>query len=115
MYDDLFVGMTIYHRTGKTQAIITEIDHNNINIELSKEIACKKKLTLPITHFGEWIFFKEDDVELSSEILANKSEYLKYNNRKILDAYRDNIEQKKKIEAEEKRKALELAKQQEKN
>ena len=113
MYDDLFVGMTIYHKTGKTQAIITEIDHNNINIELSKEIACKKKLTLPITHFGEWIFFKEDDVELSSEILANKSEYLKYNNRKILDAYRDNIEQKKKIEAEEKRKALELAKQQE--
>lgn len=113
MYDDLFVGMTIYHKTGKTQAIITEIDHNNINIELSKEIACKRKLTLPITHFGEWIFFNEEDVELSTEILANRSEYLKYNNRKILDAHRNNIEQKKKIEAEEKRKALELAKQKE--
>lgn len=113
MYDDLFVGMNIYHKTGKTQALITEIDQNNIKIELSKEIACKKTLTLPITHFGEWIFFNEEDVELSTEILANRSEYLKYNNRKILDAYRNNIEQKKKIEAEEKRKALELAKQKE--
>jgi len=113
MYDDLFIGMNIYHKTGKTQALITEIDQNNIKIELSKEIACKKTLTLPITHFGEWIFFNEEDVELSTEILANRSEYLKYNNRKILDAYRNNIEQKKKIEAEEKRKALELAKQKE--
>lgn len=113
MHDDLFVGMNIYHKTGKTQALITEIDQNNIIIELSKEIACKKTLTLPITHFGEWIFFNEEDVELSTEILANRSEYLKYNNRKILDAYRNNIEQKKKIEAEEKRKALELAKQKE--
>ena len=46
MYDDLFVGMTIYHKTGKTQAIITEIDHNNINIELSKEIACKSNISV---------------------------------------------------------------------
>lgn len=113
MYDDLFIGMNIYHKTGKTQALITEIDQNNIKIELSKEIACKKTLTLPITHFGEWIFFNEEDVELSTEIIANRSEYLKYNNRKILDAYRNNIEQKKKIEAEEKRKALELAKKKE--
>lgn len=113
MYDDLFVGMNIYHKTGKTQALITEIDQNNIKIELSKEIAHKKILILPITHFGEWIFFNEKDVDLSTENLANRSEYLKYNNRKILDAYRNNIEKKKKIEAEEKRKALELAKQKE--
>ena len=113
MNDDLFVGMTIYHKKDKIQAIITEVDQYNINIELSKEIDCKKRLTLPITHIGEWIFFKEEDVEQTFEILAKKSEYLKFNNRKILDAYRNNIEQKKISEAEEKRKALELVKRQE--
>lgn len=113
MYNDLFVGMTVYHRTDKTKAIITEINETNINIELSKEISCKKTLTLPITHFGEWLFFKEEDVELSTEIIADRSEYLKYNNRKILEAHRNNIEQKKKIEAEEARKAIELAEQKE--
>lgn len=113
MYESLFVGMTIYHKTGRTQALITEIEQNNINIELSKEIACKKVLTLPITHIGEWLFFNENDVELSAAILANRPEYRKYKNQKILDAYNNNIEQKKRMEAEEKRKALELAKQKE--
>jgi hypothetical protein len=111
MYDDLFVGMTIYHRTGKTAAIIKEINENDIKIELSKEISCKKTLTLPITHFGEWLFFKEEDVELNIEILADRSEYLKYNNRKIQEAHRNNIEKKKKIEEEKSRKEIELAEQ----
>lgn len=113
MHDNLFVGMTIYHKTGKTPALITGIDQDNIIIELSKEIACKKVLTLPITHIGEWIFFNENDVELSASILSNRLEYIKYKNQKILDAYNNNIEQKKRIEAEEQRKALELSKQRE--
>ncbi len=113
MYDDLFVGMTIYHRAGKIKALITKIDNKNITIELSKEILCKKVLILPITHFGEFIFFNEEDVGLSAEVLASRSEYLKYRNQKILDAYKNIYEQKKKIEVEETRKAAELAKQQE--
>ena len=113
MHDNLFVGMTIYHKTGKTPALITGIDQDNIIIELSKEIACKKVLTLPITHIGEWIFFNENDVKLSASILANRPEYIKYKNQKILDVYNNNIEQKKRIEAEEQRKALELSKKKE--
>lgn len=113
MNENLFVGMTIYHKTGKTQAIIAGIDQNNVIIELSKEIACKKVLTLPISHIGEWLFFNENDVELSAEILANRPEYLKYKNKKILDAYKINVEQRKIRESEERRKVLELEKQKE--
>lgn len=113
MNHDIFVGMTIYHRTYKTKALITKIDQKNVTIELSKEIDFNKMLILPITHFGEWIFFKEEDIELSIEVLANRPEYIKYNNKKIIDAFQNICEQKKKIEDEEKRIALELAKKQE--
>jgi len=86
MCDHLFVGMTIYHKTGKTKAVIIWIDQKNIMIKLSKELALKEKLTLPITHIGEWLFFDESDVDLDASTLANRPEYLKYKNQKLLDA-----------------------------
>jgi hypothetical protein len=78
MRGDLYIGMTIYHKTGKTKAIITGYEQNNIIIELSREIASKKNLTLTITHIGEWLFFEEDDVLLSANNLANTPQYLEY-------------------------------------
>lgn len=103
MCDDLFVGMTIYHKTDKTKAVIIGIDKKNIIIKLSKKLALKEKLTLPIIHIGEWLFFDESDVGLGVSILANRPEYLKYKNPKVLDAY-NNI-------AEEREKTLELYEQ----
>lgn len=113
MYYDLFVGMTIYHKTGKTQAVITRVYQDKIDIELSKDILRKKTLTLPVTHFGEWIFFEKEDIEQSLEDLSSKVEYTKYDNPKILETLHNKIEHKKKIEAEEMRKAHDALKQQE--
>ncbi|MDO9592633.1 MAG: DarT ssDNA thymidine ADP-ribosyltransferase family protein, partial [Erysipelotrichaceae bacterium] len=113
MHDNLYVGMTIYHKTGGTKATICDFEQNNVIIELCKEISSKKILALPITHIGEWLFFEENDILLSANILANKPQYLKYSNKKILEAHKENVEIKKKIDDYEMKKIQEAERQNE--
>lgn len=101
MVGDLHLGMTIYHITDKTKAIITEIEESNITIELSTEIASKKCLKLPITHIGEWLFWEEDDISKSYETLAKMHQYLRYGNKNIAGAL-GKIEEKQKMIAKRK-------------
>lgn len=113
MLDYLRKGMTLYHKTNRTSAIILNFDDKNITIELSKEIANKKKLVLPITHVGEWLFYKECEVTLSVDVLGTMPQYLTYRNKKIVEGYNKNLERQKEKEIEEKERLLAIERQNE--
>lgn len=84
MSELLHKGMTLYHKTNRTPAVIIELDDKNIKIELSNEIAGEKELMLPITHMGEWLFYKEHEIDFPLDILATMSKYWACRNKKIL-------------------------------
>lgn len=113
MSDDLFVGMTIYHRTNKIKAEIKRLDEENITVELCSKIQEKSILELPITHIGEWLFFDKADIELPAETLEKNPQYLKYNNEKLLKAHNKYLEQQAEIEDEKERKLIAIEKQKE--
>lgn len=104
MNDDLYVGMTLYHRMDKTRATISSITQNEIVIKLSKEIASKTSLSLPITHIGEWLFFEEDDISQDPYILAENNRYSIYKNSMLIEAKRAHDAELLRLAEEEKRK-----------
>lgn len=93
--ENLYEGMTIYHKTNKTKAQIISVNETNVTIELIREIAHKKILTLPITHIGEWLFFNDSDIELSIDLLSDNLDYLKYKNPKIMQAHNEKLERQR--------------------
>lgn len=95
MDDNLFVGMIVYHRTGNTKAQIQSFDNKNVTILLSQSLSSKTILTLPITHFGEWLFFESTHHALNYNDLATDPRYLKYKNKNIIQAYQHYIEVKR--------------------
>lgn len=84
-------GQTIYHCNRNqypefpiTPVKFAEISLNKIRITHDIKIGGENKLSLPLTHFGEWLFFSKDDVKLSVPELSIKEEYLFFKNAEIL-------------------------------
>lgn len=91
-------GDRLFHYNPNTKKItgctVEAIVDKDIIIVLDEVIADKTKLTLPLTHFGEWLFFNESHVNLSSIELYDAygsfengrfKKILKGDNRRLLD------------------------------
>lgn len=81
-----------------TGCTVEKIVDNSIVIVLDEVIASKTKLTLPLTHFGEWLFFDKSHISLSSielyveySIFGNKrfKNILKDDNRRLLKCLKE--------------------------
>lgn len=77
-------GKIVFHKTNKTAAVILDVSNESVLIELEHEIADIKTLKLPLTHFGEWLFFDIKDIDAPVEKLSSNPTYLKYGNSKLL-------------------------------
>lgn len=108
----LHVGMVIFHRNSVTKAITEativgmEEEKGNITIKLKRKVADKSMISLPITHFGEWLFFSEDHASLTPEQLLDLPEYIGYRNKQLL-ILKEEIAMEKRIEEEKKEKSRE--------
>ncbi len=83
--DYLNVGDKIFHKTDKTPATIVSIEDSIITIDLENEIAGRKRLKLPKSHIGQWLFFSIDDMSLSYEDLSSHPMYAGSQNSNILE------------------------------
>ena len=72
-------GDRLFHYNPNSKKItgctVEAIIDKNIIIVLDEVIAGKTKLTLPLTHFGEWLFFNEYHVNLTSIELYDEYSY----------------------------------------
>ena len=78
--------------------MVEAIVDKNIIIVLDEVIADKTKLTLPLTHFGEWLFFNKTHVNLSNIELYDEygffenrrfKEILKGDSQRLLDCLKE--------------------------
>ncbi len=95
MSEFLSLGMTLYHKTNKTKCIIKDLDEKNITITLSQPLANQNELKLPITHMGKWLFYYENEIELSIYDLTKMPKYYSLNKKFISDAKDIEIRQQK--------------------
>ncbi|HHW95479.1 MAG TPA: DUF4433 domain-containing protein [Mogibacterium sp.] len=86
MKDDLlFVGNILYSAGRGCNAEVIEVSQKKIRVKYySGKIAKFQKKAI-----GEFLFFREEDAELSVKELAEKPEYLKYENDKIIEKYNE--------------------------
>ncbi len=78
------VGMKVFHKTDRTPATVIAADEWKVTIELEKELGGKRQLILPLTHFGEWLFFDIADFDRAIEELAYDTRYAACCNEKIV-------------------------------
>jgi hypothetical protein len=53
-------------------------------LKLEEPINEKSELVLPVKHIGEWLFFNQNDIDLSLDEISKIDVYVKYGNQKIV-------------------------------
>jgi len=80
----LKIGGTLFHKTNRTKCKIFRLDEENIWLKLEEPINEKSELVLPVKHIGEWLFFNQNDIDLSLDEISKIDVYVKYGNQKIV-------------------------------
>ena len=80
-------GDRLFHYNPNSKKItgctVEAIIDKNIIIVLDEVIAGETELTLPLTHFGEWLFYEENHIGLGFDKLSKIEAYYRFENANI--------------------------------
>lgn len=110
--DNFRVGDILYHKTNRTKCKVKGLLDRNVVIELEHLINGKQILVLPKSHIGEYLFYKEEHIDLLVCELSMMNEYsegdkiIAYKQEKLLKG--DELQRKEITKILEKRKIKRL-------